>query len=208
MFDCVGLIKAVLWDFPKTEYKSNGVPDFGDWNIKQHMHDIKTMGELLEVGEIVFMNGHVGVYVGNNFVIEATPAFNDGVCKTNLHARAWLGHGKLNFIDYEVKKPKPVAKKTTEEIAKEVLQGIWGNGTDRKKRLEEAGYKYSTIQKKVNELSDKASNEKPVPKKSVDEIAKEVLKGLWGNGTERKKRLEEAGYEYTAIQQKVNKMVK
>lgn len=44
--------------------------------------------------------------------------------------------------------------------------------------------------------------------KSVDEIAKEVLEGKWGNGTDRKKRLTEAGYNYAAVQEAVNKLLK
>lgn len=46
-------------------------------------------------------------------------------------------------------KPK---KKTVEEIAKEVIDGKWGNGDERKKKLTEAGYNYATVQKKVNQL--------------------------------------------------------
>ncbi len=42
-------------------------------------------------------------------------------------------------------------KKTNEEIAEEVIDGLWGNGSDRKKRLEEAGYDYKTIQNIVND---------------------------------------------------------
>ena len=45
-----------------------------------------------------------------------------------------------------------VTKKTVEEIAREVIQGKWGNGTDRKNRLTNAGYNYSEVQKKVNQL--------------------------------------------------------
>lgn len=41
-------------------------------------------------------------------------------------------------------------------------------------------------------------------KKSVEEIAREVIAGKWGNGEERKKRLIAAGYDYAAIQAKVN----
>lgn len=41
-------------------------------------------------------------------------------------------------------------RKTNEEIAQEVLKGIWGNGTTRKKLLTSAGYDYKTIQKLVN----------------------------------------------------------
>ena len=42
--------------------------------------------------------------------------------------------------------------KTVAELAKEVIQGKWGNGAERKQRLIEAGYDYATVQKKVNEL--------------------------------------------------------
>lgn len=45
-------------------------------------------------------------------------------------------------------------------------------------------------------------------KKSNTTIAKEVIKGLWGNGEIRKKRLTEAGYSYTAIQKEVNRLLK
>lgn len=42
------------------------------------------------------------------------------------------------------------------------------------------------------------------PKKTIAEIAKEVIAGKWGNGADRKKRLEAAGYDYNAVQQAVN----
>ncbi len=45
-------------------------------------------------------------------------------------------------------------------------------------------------------------------KKSVDEIAKEVIDGKWGNGSERKKRLKAAGYDYKAVQKRVNELIK
>ena len=38
------------------------------------------------------------------------------------------------------------------EIAKEVIDGKWGNGEDRKKKLAAAGYDYESVRKKVNEL--------------------------------------------------------
>jgi hypothetical protein len=89
-------------------------------------------------------------------------------------------------------------KKTVEELAKEVIDGKWGNGADREARLTKAGYNYAEVQAKVNEIIK--------PKKSIDEIAKEVIQGKWGNGKDREKRLTEAGYNYKAIQDKVNKM--
>lgn len=39
-----------------------------------------------------------------------------------------------------------------DEIAQEVIQGKWGNGQDRVNRLTNAGYNYSEIQQKVNEI--------------------------------------------------------
>ena len=43
--------------------------------------------------------------------------------------------------------------------------------------------------------------------KSVSDVAKEVLNGKWGNGSERKKRLTDAGYNYSEVQSLVNKML-
>ena len=55
-------------------------------------------------------------------------------------------------------------KKSVEEVAREVLSGKWGNGLERKKNLETAGYNYSEVQKKVSELIHGKSEIKDVPK--------------------------------------------
>lgn len=44
-------------------------------------------------------------------------------------------------------------------------------------------------------------------KKTIDELAQEVLDGKWGSGAERKRRLTEAGYDYDAVQAKVNEII-
>lgn len=46
-----------------------------------------------------------------------------------------------------------------------------------------------------------------VTKKSVDEIAREVIRGDWGNGIDREKRLKAAGYDYAAVQKRVNELL-
>ena len=56
--------------------------------------------------------------------------------------------------------------------------------------------------------SDSAVPTPVTPAKTVDELAQEVLEGKWGNGTERKERLTSAGYDYSAVQAKVNALVK
>ena len=50
--------------------------------------------------------------------------------------------------------------------------------------------------------------QEPAVKKTNKEIAQEVIKGLWGNGNERKIRLKEAGYNYATVQRLVNQMLK
>lgn len=53
-----------------------------------------------------------------------------------------------------------------------------------------------------------AAEKKPAAKKSVDQIAQEVIAGKWGTGSDRRKKLEAAGYNYTAVQNKVNELLK
>ena len=98
--------------------------------------------------------------------------------------------------------PKPTPGKSVDELAREVIQGVWGNGQDRKNALTNAGYDYSAVQTRVNEILGTGS--KPA-KKSNEEIANEVIAGKWGNGQDRKNRLTNAGYDYSAIQAIVNK---
>lgn len=56
--------------------------------------------------------------------------------------------------------------------------------------------------------STPASVSTPAAAKTVDQLAKEVIRGLWGNGQTRKIRLGSAGYDYSAIQKRVNEMLK
>lgn len=55
---------------------------------------------------------------------------------------------------------------------------------------------------------DKAEKIQNEPKKSTEELAKEVIEGKWGNGEDRKAKLQAAGYDYSAVQKKVNELLK
>lgn len=117
-FDCVNLIKGVLWgwngDLNKTYggavYGSNGVPDtnangmFWDccYNQSSDFSNIVP-------GEFVWLEGHIGVYIGDGLAVECTPAFQDKVqitavgnigAKNGYATRKWTSHGKCRFIDY------------------------------------------------------------------------------------------------------------
>ena len=94
----------------------------------------------------------------------------------------------------------PPARKSNEQLANEVIAGLWGNGTDRVQRLTQAGYDASAVQHQVNQKLGAAP-----ARKSVATLASEVIAGQWGNGTERKRRLTDAGYSYGAVQAEVNR---
>lgn len=93
------------------------------------------------------------------------------------------------------------SSKDLNAIADEVIAGKWGNGEDRKNRLTQAGYNYSEVQALVNQ---KLTGSSTTSKKSIDTIADEVIAGKWGNGNDRKTNLENAGYNYQEVQNKVN----
>ena len=224
-FDCVCLIKGILWgwkgDKTKTYggagYAVNGVPDIGADSMIKVCSGVSTDFSKLVPGEAVWMEGHIGVYVGDGLAVECTPKWENKVqitacncSKSGYNRRNWTKHGKLPYIDYvaadtPVAPPAPATeKKSVEEIAKEVINGLWGNGEERKQKLTAAGYDYSTVQAKVNEML--APKPATKPSKSIDDLAKEVINGDWGNGADRKNRLTAAGYDYAKVQARVNEL--
>ena len=104
------------------------------------------------------------------------------------------------------------AKKTVDELATEVIRGDWGNGQERKDKLTAAGYNYDEVQDRVNAILNGTATATATPlsatKKSVEEVAKEVIRGNWGNGQERKDKLTAAGYNYDEVQAMVNQLLK
>lgn len=104
--------------------------------------------------------------------------------------------------------PKPAKKKSIDTIAQEVIKGAWGNGDDRRRRLEAAGYNYTAVQNAVNAKLGCGSNtptRRPGP--SLDDVARAVIRGDYGNGEERRRRLTAAGYNYNAVQARVNQLL-
>lgn len=126
-FDCVCLIKGVLWgwngDAKKTYggavYASNGVPDTNADGMIKKCRDVSTDFSKIEVGEAVWMPGHIGVYIGDGLAVECAPAFKNCVQVTAVQnigkisgydSRKWQKHGKLPYISYvQSAGSKPVA---------------------------------------------------------------------------------------------------
>ncbi len=132
-FDCVCLIKAVLWgwtgdsskSYGGASYTSNGVPDISELQMLRVCSDISTDFSHIEVGELLWMEGHVGVYIGGDLAVECSPAFSGDVqitaCNktvTGYNRRNWTKHGKLPWIEYvsEIKTSLPFRKLDGENI--------------------------------------------------------------------------------------------
>lgn len=98
--------------------------------------------------------------------------------------------------------PTPSAKKSVDEVAKEVIRGEWGNGDERYNRLTNAGYNYNEVQAKVNELLN-SNKPTPAPTPSVDilDLVRKTIRGDFGNGEARRKAL---GSNYNEVQRQVN----
>lgn len=115
-FDCVCMIKGLLWgwqgDSTKTyggaKYKSNGVPDAGADSMFRKCTEQSQDFSCLEVGEAVWTQGHIGIYIGDGLAVECTPKWADGVqitacnCKkAGYQTRTWAKHGKLPYVSYD-----------------------------------------------------------------------------------------------------------
>ena len=159
-----------------------------------------TKGQKVSVGDIIGIEGNTGYSFGSHCHYCARGNGSKSQIR-DIVAISGIPNVKGTYENKETEK----TLKSKTEIANEVIKGLWGNGNDRKERLKNAGYNYSEIQSEVNRLVSKKPTEN---KKSDTEIAKEVIKGLWGNGAARKSRLTAAGYNYSEIQAKVNSILK
>lgn len=144
------------------------------------------------------------MYTGNQRQILKQAGFNVLKAAKYLNSDEYLMVGDILLNDdhhtvINVTDGSAIKKDSVEKVAKDVIAGKYGNGADRKSKLEALGYNYEEIQNEVNRIL--ASD---TPKKSNEEIADEVISGKWGNGDDRKRRLTEAGYDYAAVQAIVN----
>ena len=125
-FDCCGLWHALCSGWNADSSKTYGgtvvnqekdgisygifrIPDWGADGAfsKNYLEDISSDMKNIQVGEILWVPGHNGIYVGNGYAIEATPKWEGGVQISQFkdpkafHYREWLQHGRLPFLTYE-----------------------------------------------------------------------------------------------------------
>ena len=115
----------------------------------------KSIKNQLKPGDICWTmsNGkinHTYYYMGNGKYSDSTSGRTDNI-KADMTASASLLNNTVLAIRY-IDKNSSQSKKTVEELAREVIAGIWGSGDERKKKLVAAGYNYDAVQRKVNEL--------------------------------------------------------
>ena len=144
-FDCIGLIKSILWgwcgDNSKTyggaKYASNSVPDIGaDEAIAQCSEVCSYLWRDIVPGEAVWCKGHIGVYIGDGLAVECTPSWKNGVQitavgnlggKPGYPTRTWTKHGKLPWVDYSEKQEEiSVTEKEIRRIVREEMEKIQG----------------------------------------------------------------------------------
>ena len=101
--DCVGLIKGYGW-YDETsgtiKYGTNGMKDVtadGMFNSAVEKGPISTMPDI--PGIAVWHQGHIGVYIGNGYVIHAANTY-DGVIKTPITSSGWTHWLKVPYINY------------------------------------------------------------------------------------------------------------
>lgn len=233
-FDCVCLIKGLLWgwngDTSKTYggagYACNGVPDIGADSMIKVCKEVSPDFSKIEVGEAVWMEGHIGIYVGNGLAVECTPKWDNNVqitacncSKSGYNRRNWTKHGKLPYVSYTGKGDAGNGSGTTTASAptgSETVYTVKAGDT-----LSKIAAQYGTTYQKLAQYNGIANpniisvgqkikipgTAAPKPseaKKTVAQIAAEVIDGKWGNGDARKKALQAAGYDYNAVQKAVN----
>lgn len=134
-FDCVCFIKGILWGWNGDQskvyggagYAVNGVPDIGADTMITKCTDLSTDFSSIEIGEAVWMKGHIGVYIGGGLAVECTPKWKNGVQitavgnignKAGYNTRTWTKHGKLPYITYSGKEIDDTANVKTYTVQK------------------------------------------------------------------------------------------
>ncbi len=101
--DCVGLVKGYAWFDPEAQsigYGINGMPDIGTEQMIAWCQEKGSMDTMPEIpGLLLWMNGHVGIYIGDGHAIEAMGTHH-GVVKTQVAGRGWKLWGKIPSIEY------------------------------------------------------------------------------------------------------------
>lgn len=130
---------------------------------------------------------------------------NNPIRRERLIAAGYDYNAIQAIVNGQVGNPVAAPRKGNEVIADEVMAGAWGNNPERKQRLTAAGYDYAAIQNIINQRLGGAPAPSAPAQASIEQVADQVIAGAWGNGPDRKDRLQRAGYDYNSVQAAVNR---
>ena len=179
---------------------------YGGGNVV--VNPLPPTGTSYKVGDVVTISG---VYTSSGSNTQLRPSRNTGtITKIVSGARNpyLLDNGDLGWVNdaciVSGGSSGGSGGSSITTIAQEVINGKWGNGDDRRRNLEAAGYNYDAVQAEVNRILNGGGSSSS-SKKSISTIADEVIAGKWGSGETRKQKLKAAGYDYNAVQAEVNR---
>lgn len=114
------------------------------------------------------------------------------------------GYARPKYSSSGTAPSTPTPSKTIDEIAREVISGVYGNGSDRINALIAMGYDPGKVQERVNAIL----KENATPSKSIAQVAEDVIAGKYGNGSDRRNKLAAEGFDPDAVQAEVNRQLK
>ncbi len=163
--------------------------------------------------------GHTGIFIDENRIIHCNYSAN-GISVDN-HDRLWINAGKPHFYVYRLKEQQGEEYMELLNV-KSKVKGVYSIdslpwfcedksmiGTTENHQNEEV-----TLTRKwgsyyyVKELKGWVDYRAFINEKAINDIAKEVIQGNWGNGELRRAKLENAGYNYGEVQKEVNRLLK
>lgn len=141
---------------------------------------VEKIGDSVKEGEVLGYMGNTGESFGAHLHFEVRHNGN------RIDPYPYINSDLPNTYEEPIK--------DVETLAREVIEGKYGNGEERKQAL---GDRYAEVQARVNEILA------PTPEPTVDilDLVRKTIRGDFGNGEERKNAL---GENYSEVQREVN----
>ena len=201
-FDCVCYLKSVLfWQFegdPSKEFGGAKYSEKTDYTIQAMLDscpDLTDDWSKIDAGEFVWMEGHIGAYLGDGLVAEATPSWNSGAQISALGnigqvkgypTRTWTKHGHSKFVEFDtdqyeatVQALKAMVEKNGKlqeklDKANAQLKNLTESLKTHEDAISEMDEELRTMQKKLEEAQSSAEKEREEKEKAVREKEEEV----------------------------------
>lgn len=166
-YDCSSAV-ITAWETAGVPVKSSGATYTGNMysvfkkcgfvDVTRSVN-IKTGSGLMRGDVLLNRRCHTAMYIGSGQIVQASineKGTATGGIPGDQTGKEFLVRSYYNYPwDYVLRYPETAEKahkKTNADIAKEVIRGLWGNGSERIRRLRKAGYNPEEIQRLVNKM--------------------------------------------------------